>query len=148
MPLNTLPLPPRLYRNLTFRGGKKSVQGKNVYVIIDALSLKGSIISLKEDNITLQIGKGAKLNNVRITITGDNNRLIIGKSVRFVQDGHLKIEDCCNSIEISDHTTINNAFLSCGDKNTSITIGTDCFFSSEVILRIYDYTPFFHTIAT
>lgn len=114
------------------------IRGKNVRIKNAALSMRGSNISIKGDNITVIIGKGAKLNNVKITITGNNHRLVIGEGVRFVHGGHLKIEDCCNSIEIGNYTTINNAFLSCGDKNTSVNIGEDCLFSSEVILRTYD----------
>lgn len=121
-----------------FGRGKIKIDGSNNIVVNKAVSMKHCLVSIKGNNNNVKIGYGARLNNVIISIIGNNHIICIDENVRFVHGGSLKIEDEGNRIEICENTTIYNAFLSCGDKNTSIKIGKDCLFSVDVILRTSD----------
>ena len=106
--------------------------------------MRGCTIAINGNNNRIEIGKKVKMKNVRIEITGNGHCLKIGEGVRFIHAGRIRIEDISNAVEIGSDTTINNAFLSAGDKNTMIIIGKDCLFSVDVILRTSDSHSIFY----
>lgn len=84
------------------------------------------------------IERGAILNKMRIDITGHNNKLVIRSGVNFAEGGRIRIEDDGNVVEVGENTTLINCFLSSADRNTSLIIGKNCLFSSDVIIRTSD----------
>lgn len=123
---------------MTFGGGKIKIKGQGHEIINHAFRMKGCIISVSGSNNHIEIEKDVRMKNVNISITGNGHKLKICKGVRFVHGGGIRLEDMSNSIIIGENTTIYDAFLSAGDKNTKIEIGNDNLFSVNVILRTSD----------
>lgn len=86
----------------------------------------------------VSIGNNSLLNKVDLSISGNNNQLIIHDNVRFPEGGRIRIEDSDNIIEIGEKTTLINCFLSVADTKTRLTIGQNCLFSAGVIIRTSD----------
>lgn len=86
----------------------------------------------------VEIQQGVRLENVQILIKGKNHKLIIGKGTKWFEHGRIRIEDEDNEIRIGENCDFRGCFFSCSDRNTSINIGDDCLFSSEVIVRTSD----------
>jgi acetyltransferase-like isoleucine patch superfamily enzyme len=80
---------------------------------------------------TIYIEDLSRLLDCRIYIRGNNNRMTIEKSV-FLNEAELCIEDDDNTITIGEHTTIAGRTHLAAIEGTSIIIGTDCLFSSDI----------------
>ena len=98
---------------------------------------KSSII-IKGNNNSCLIEKGCRLYNTTISITGNNNRLVISDNVIFSEGGRIRIEDEDNTITIGRGCQLINCFLSASDYNTNLSIGEGCLFSANVIIRTSD----------
>ena len=99
--------------------------------------LKSSIIIHGKNN-SIIIDQGVKLNNVNITITGRNNKLIFHKNVVFHEKGRIKLEDDNNLIEIGENTDFVSCFFAISDYNSKVIIGKDSMLSGEIIIRNSD----------
>ena len=95
-------------------------------------------IDVKGTGNLIEIGRDVKLNNVRISITGDGHTLKIGNGTVWNEWGWIRIEDENNSVIIGDNGDFRGCFFTCSDKNTAINIGEDCLFSADVVLRTSD----------
>lgn len=129
---------PSICRTLMCRRGRICKKGVNNTIVNNAYSMKHSLILITGQNNSIYIGRGVKLNNVVICVTGRNHHLTIEDNVKFIHGGRIRLEDEGNMIKIGRKTVIYNAFLSCSDKATNIMIGEDCLFSVDVILRTSD----------
>ena len=109
---------------------------KNLFKIGGKLRNCKIIINGTNNNIIIE--KGCVLNKVFIEITGSRNTLILHKNVAMPEGGRLRLEDFDNTIEVQDNTTLINVFLSSADHDTKLTIGKNCLFSSDVIIRTSD----------
>jgi len=85
---------------------------------------------------TLEIQDGATLNRVKIFVEGRNLRVVIGRNVRFKQ-GTLSVAGDGSSVFIDDDTTWESGQIIAED-GESITIGRDCMFSHDVMVRTAD----------
>ena len=97
----------------------------------------GCTIKSKGKNNRVIFGNGGALIKTVIHIDGDNNYIYIGDgaSVRY---GVLWIEDSNNKILIGNNTHIcGHTQLACIE-GTTIEIGKDCLFSSDVTIRTGD----------
>ena len=88
-------------------------------------------------NNTIILHKGAVLRHTTINIQGSNNIIEIGECVK-INCGDIHIEDDGNSIVIDEGTNIcGRTHLACIE-GSSIKIGKDCLFSSEIVFRTGD----------
>ena len=87
---------------------------------------------------SIDIAKTDNLNNVRIDISGHNNKLIISEGVSFSEGGYIRIQDNSNKIIIGRNTKIINVFFSSADQDTTIEVGENCLFSDDIIVRSSD----------
>lgn len=90
-----------------------------------------------EGNLVV-IEEGVRLHNMRIVISGRNNRLILHKGVKFYEGGRVKLEDEGNLIEIGENSDFVDTFFAVSDYNTRVLIGGDCMFSAKIIVRTSD----------
>lgn len=108
----------------------------------NSLDLEGKVrhckIMVTGEGNSLIISKDCILNRVHIDISGRNNSLIFRQGVTMKEGGRIRMEDNNNSIEIQEGTTLINVFLSSADNETEMTIGRNCLFSSDVIIRTSD----------
>lgn len=94
-------------------------------------------IRIKGKENRIIIGKLSRLVNCNIEIKGNNNTIIIGDEC-LVNKGDLFIEDSNGQIQIGNGTAIcGYTHLACIEGCT-ISIGNDCLFSSDVIIRTGD----------
>ena len=95
-------------------------------------------INIRGSRNYIEINKDVKLNNVRITITGNGHTLIIGRGTIWTEWGWIRMEDENNSIFIGENGDFRGCFFTCSDKNTKINIGQECLFSANVVIRTSD----------
>ena len=97
-----------------------------------------SSVTIQGHSNSLIIEEGVKLNNIKIVIKGNNNRLIFHKNVVFHEKGRIKLEDEGNLIEIGENTDFVDCFIAVSDCNSKITIGENSMFSANIIIRNSD----------
>jgi len=77
------------------------------------------------------------IKSTKINIQGNNNCILLGNSV-YIENGDFWIEDNGGCISIGDKTLIaGHTHLACIE-GKSITIGSDCLFSTDVVFRVGD----------
>lgn len=84
------------------------------------------------------IDQGVRLNNVRIAVSGRNNKLILHRGVVFKEGGRIRIEDEGNLIELGENGSFINCFFSASDYGCKIIVGKDSLFSNRIIVRTSD----------
>lgn len=93
-------------------------------------------ISVRGTGNVLRIAESAKTPNFRMNITGNGNRVIIGKDCRLnVVAIYMEGDD--QTITIGDETTFEDVAIICNE-GCNVSIGTDCMFSRDVWIRSTD----------
>lgn len=106
--------------------------------------IKGGIFMSGKNN-TLIVGKNVYLNNMKIQIVGNNNRLIIHDNVKFYNGKLITIENENNTLEIGENSDFQGiSFIIC-EFDTKVTIGQDCMFSADIIVRNGDSHTIYNT---
>ena len=111
--------------------------GNNNRIIAPCALLKKVNIRIKGSNNTVVIGDFAQLKDVNIYINGSFNHITIG-SWSYLGGTDLFIEDDSGSIVIGSRTKFLGKTHLAVIEGTSITIGEDCLFSSDIQLRTGD----------
>ncbi len=132
------------FRNIV-RQNQVTVRGSdNVVDIDDSVwrSMKKCKITVAGNNNRLIIGKNTRISHTAIRLKGNNNTIVIGQNVHYRKG---KIYTCIGeneTISIGDDTTVEGAYLLC-DHECSITIGNDCMFSTDIMIRTGDKHPLY-----
>jgi len=96
----------------------------------------------------LSIGRGCWADTLRISISGDNNRISIGDNVRFKSDCELFIQGNNCSIEIGDGSSFTSGLRVLANEDISyVKIGKECMFSNHIMVRTDD-SHFIYDIQT
>lgn len=90
------------------------------------------IISGKGNTITL--GRLSRLYNCKITIHGNNCKVVIGGGSTIIRNTEFCLEDDNNYIFIGKDFTMEGGHIA-STEGERITIGNDCMFSSDVEIR-------------
>ena len=122
--INYLPL----NNKLRLHGTKMKTNG--------AVLINNKIICKGTNNLII-IHRGAILRNCVISIKGDNNTIEIGEN-SSIRNADFCMEDSNNKIKIGEKTYVYGKSHFACIEGTSITIGSECLFSSEVVLRTGD----------
>jgi acetyltransferase-like isoleucine patch superfamily enzyme len=86
---------------------------------------------------TIILKKGAIVSDTTFHIYGNSNTIILGENT-VVSHGDFYIEDNCNKISIGAYTHLmGKNYLTCIE-GKQITIGEDCLFSKDIVLRTGD----------
>jgi acetyltransferase-like isoleucine patch superfamily enzyme len=110
--------------------GNKVILGSD----IDA-SEKRFTVSFKGNNNSVEISDGCQLPRLEVGITGDNNRVVIGRKTRI--NGRLFCKGDRNKIIIGRLNGIVEGTLH-AEYGTTISIGPGCMFSRGLIVRTGD----------
>lgn len=86
---------------------------------------------------SIAIGDFMRLKNCSIVIIGNNNRIDIGNECLLI-DTELYIEDSRGKITIGDRTAICGKTQLAVIEGCSITLGSDCLLSSDIMVRTGD----------
>lgn len=115
---------------------KDQLHQLNKIEIADNVIFKGEnslAVSLGKDN-SISIRDGVCLNNVDITIKGNNNVLIIEENVRWT--GRIIIVGANRTIKIGARTTAQGCYIL--SRDVDVSVGEDCMFSREIEIRATD----------
>lgn len=106
-------------------------------VIRDSTFLCNTKIRIAGQGNTIRIEPDSRLKNCDIFISGNNNSILLGRKT-LLFDAELHIEDNGNTIKIGDNTTIYGKMHMACTEGCTVSIGNDCMFSTEVVLRTGD----------
>lgn len=119
------------FNKIKVRGKKNKISG------LSRSFLRKSRITIIGTGNSVSIENMSFLDNCSLSIRGNDNKIIIGESV-YALNGDFYIEDNNNTITIGDSTAL------CGHTHIAVTegkratIGKDCLFSSDVVIRTGD----------
>ena len=82
----------------------------------------------------VELGEAAWLQNLRIRITGRDNRVVIGAGCKW--KGYIVVHGKRRQVHIGDRSTCIESFIVCRQRN--VTIGQECMLSRQVELRATD----------
>jgi acetyltransferase-like isoleucine patch superfamily enzyme len=125
-----------IYNHIPFNNRYK-IKGKNNAVKPDKSILKNSRINIYGDNNKIVFDENCYLINLNITIFGSDNLIHLGKKT-MVKDGDFYIEDSDNKILLDNHTCLTGKIHIACTEGCTISIGKDCLFSSDIVLRTGD----------
>lgn len=92
-------------------------------------------VVINGSNNKIVFGPGITIKKLVVDINGDNNTILIGKNC--VLSCNISAKSHGNKIDIGKFTTIGGARIEC-EYGTSITIGEDCMFSRDIVIRSGD----------
>lgn len=126
----------RIYRffghNHTIRNGKGNV------IKVSTAFIRQCFFNINGSSNTIIIeGDLTRLKKCRINISGSNNTIIIGHHV-VMERCVLSVENDCNIIQVGDNTWMNPNVELAAIEGTSIIIGKNCMFSSNIVFRTGD----------
>ena len=111
------------------------VKGSNNVVSIKSMR-HDFLIRIYGNNNSIEIGENSRLKNTQITIVGDNNHIIAESGSKF--DGPCRISMEGNStLKIGCNSGIRG--VSFVLKDADITVGRNCMFSYDVLIRNNDH---------
>lgn len=115
---------------------KIKVPLNNSFKIGDVV-IKKTKVTVNGINNTITINDLSRLINCNIYIQGNNNHIVINKKA-YLNQTELYIEDDNNKISIGEHTSIHGFTHLAAIEGTTINIGNDCMFSSDIHFRTGD----------
>ena len=100
---------------------------------------KKCIVSIngRDNKIVVCEDGGNQVNNLCISIAGNNNTIYIGQN-NYVKDLTLVIEEDNNEICIGDNNSFSGNMHIAALEGTTIKIGNDCLFASNISVRTSD----------
>lgn len=111
--------------------GFNKLKIKNNILSMEIAQLKKTKINIHGTGNIIKIGDLSRLNNCSINIYGNNNLIDISSGV-LMNQVEFHIEDDYNKIIIGEKTSIQGKTHLAAIESTSIVIGKDCMFSSDI----------------
>lgn len=110
------------------------LSGKNIQWQSARSIIRNCQIEIQGNDCEIILEEDALMADCRIFISGNGQKLRIGKSCRL-RNTTLWLEDGNNSIELGAHTTSEGAHLAATEVGGSIVLGTDCMLSYDIDIR-------------
>ena len=114
-----------------------SIKRKRSNKVVSKGMMQKCKINFRGKNNVIEIKNGAILKNCTFNVSGNNNRIVIGEKA-FAHFADFCTEDDNNSITIGDRTHLCGKIHLAAIEGTTIEIGEDCLFSSEIVFRTGD----------
>ena len=92
-------------------------------------------VNISGSNNKIVFGANVQIKKLILDIQGDNNRVLIGKNCVLTCNISTKANG--NTVSIGKFTTIGGARIEC-EYGTTISIGEDCMFSRDIVIRSGD----------
>ena len=121
----------------TFSSNRKKIIGRNNTIIKNKVMLSNVKISISGNNNKVSISKGTRLANCEITIYGNGHELLISDDCRL-KNTEFWFEDSECSIQIGKNTTIEGAHIAAAESQSFVKIGADCMFSKGINISTTD----------
>lgn len=132
---NSKKIVPIIYNSIFFN--KIRIKGKNNKIIKSKSFIKKCNIEIRGNNNILNLGDMSYLIKTKITIIGNNNVIKLGMK-DYITNGDFYIEDNDNFLKIKNRTTFAGNVHLALTEGKRITIGNECLFSSNVVIRTGD----------
>lgn len=130
---------PSFIRNIYRQIRPTIIKGTNNVVSIKS-KRQDFVIRIEGNNNSIEIGENSRLKNTQITIVGDNNHIVAENGSKF--DGPCMISMEGNStLRIGCNSGIRG--VSFVLKDADITVGRNCMFSYDVLIRNCDHHKVF-----
>lgn len=115
----------------------KIIGNNNIVKVSPKARIHNIKISISGDNNKLTIGSNFKCDGLfKVTIAGSNNNILLGDDIKIVSQlviyNHDNSQNC--SIIIGNNTSFYKTEISAYDNDSSITIGEDCMFGYDTIV--------------
>lgn len=121
---------------------KLIIEDKNSYLKGESELREGSVIELRGTNNSVELGDGVK-GKLIVNVIGHNNKIIIANNVFMVSCLQLAIRRSNSTIVIGADSTFQGLVRLSSHEASSIEIGTDCMFSSDIIASTSDVHAIF-----
>lgn len=118
---------------------KLRVFGSNKLNIKIGVLLWHSKITVRGENNNILIAKTVNLKKTNIIIRGSNNKITISHRVKIYDSCEMLIEGNNCEIYIGEQTTLGSASIFCGESNTAIRIGDNCMLSRNIFINTSDF---------
>lgn len=117
---------------------RRRIRGRdNVIIARDSL-LHRVTFDITGDGNRIEIGRRCRLRGVRFTIRGNGHRILIGDGCVFEEGGDLVLEDDECTLSIGARTTFIEAALAVTESGSVMSIGEDCMFAYRIEARTGD----------
>lgn len=110
------------------------LSGKNIRWQSARSIIRNCSIHIEGNDCEVVLEEDALLADCRIFMSGNGQKLRIGKSCRL-RNTTFWLEDGNNRIEIGDHTTAEGAHLAATEMGGGIFLGSDCMLSYDIDIR-------------
>lgn len=124
-------------KNIIKRFINKRILGKGNNVELYSLLPPSAYLYVQGDNNKVFVDKRCTLENLQISIIGNDCILTIEEHVT-IRAGKIIIQGNSAKVTISRETTIREAQIVSEEENSSVFIGEDCMFSYGIIIRTSD----------
>ena len=114
-----------------------TIKGRRHNKVLVKGLMQGCKIKFRGKNNTVEIQNGAFLKNCTINVSGNHNRIVFGEKT-YAHCADLCTEDDNNSIIIGSRTNLCGKIHLAAIEGTTIDIGEDCLFSSDIVFRTGD----------
>lgn len=123
-------------------------QYKKMYNRNNQIKLKSKLVRIKSDIIgqdnEIKVGENCLIDNLQISIRGNNNKIIIKEKCNIGPDCIMLIEGSNCLIEIGAYVSMTRLIrLICQENNRKIIIREDCMLANNIVLRTSDSHPIF-----
>lgn len=127
--------------------------GLSLHIATDTLISKCQVINkgcaklnkdIKGNNNKIVIGRDSFVQNCQVRIHGNNNKILIGGGTHIGHGCSLWIDGDNIEINIGNNVTMSRDVQLCAQESgRRITVGEDCMFSNNIIVRTSDSHPIF-----
>jgi carbonic anhydrase/acetyltransferase-like protein (isoleucine patch superfamily) len=128
----------KIFPRKSFFSNKHIIRGSNNTLSYHEAVVSSTTFDIEGDDNKIDIKEDCVLRNVTFNIRGSGHRVVIGRGCRFKQGGSIRFEDSNGLLMIGERSTFENAHLAITEPNSRITIGEDCMFASDIVLRTGD----------
>lgn len=94
------------------------------------------VLHVEGENNRLFLGERTLLGALRLHVVGRQNTIILEDGVQY-RRGHLRVVGDHQTVRIGKSTIIQKCYFLCAE-NCNITVGEDCFFAEEIVVRTTD----------
>ena len=117
---------------------RRTINGNDNVIVSDGAVLNGVVIEITGNHNRIHIGKNARLNQVKIYMRGDHHTLTIGEECQFRRGSSLWFEDRHGTLSIGEKSTFEDVHVAVTEPHSNVTVGRDCMLAYDIDIRTGD----------
>jgi acetyltransferase-like isoleucine patch superfamily enzyme len=112
---------------------------KNKNFKIGFKSILFCVFRIRGTNNVVTFGSACTIRRAKITINGNNNKIVFKNGVKVYEGLKILIEGNNHSVFIEDGTTIGSVKMQLAENNSTIQVGKDCMLSRDITFNTSDF---------